>query len=157
MLNNRMAAVGLALILITAAAHCCSPDHSILAQGRVSCRKLRSAYVHHYFPEGTISARTCLRQGSVIQLCQFSSAWGVTANPATMSNLIVSYAPGVSSVSTSKGSMQLSYRESPATILLSRTFSYPTTDPGNFYISVTYLVSMANANNQSILESRSTE
>jgi len=149
MLSNRMAAVGLALIIITAAAAIAAPlitPYSPRGES-VAANYAQPTFIT-YFPEGYYLSQNMLAvKDPLFNSASSLQAWGVTANPATMSNLIVSYAPGVSSVSTSKGSMQLSYSgESPATILLSRTFSYPYHGPpGNFYISVTYLVSMANA------------
>jgi peptide/nickel transport system permease protein len=61
-------------------------------------------------------------------------AWTITATPSVMSNLQLSYAPGIATPG-SKGSMQLIYTGAgPANVTVSRTFHYPYHGPPTKFI-----------------------
>lgn len=75
--------------------------------------------------------------------------WNVTAAPSVLSNLVVTFAPGVSDPTgpRSAGSLQLSYTGStPATVTVVKTFFYPYNGPpSKFLPQISVLASGANS------------
>jgi len=129
--HNRMATIGvclLAFFLFAAlAAPLLTPFHP---NDVVSGRLAQPEWIMNY-PDGYYLSRNVV----VVQDPLFNSpstiqAWTVTAPTSTLSNLQLSYAPGIVPSASSKGSLQMVYSGSgPGKIQLSQTFHYPYRGP----------------------------
>jgi peptide/nickel transport system permease protein len=152
MTKNRRALIGLILLIgsvfVAVAAPLLTPydpKSSIVAGARAAPGWMR------YFPDGYyLSGNVIAVQDPLFNSPQALQGWTVNASSTAMSNTIVSYASGVSSVNrTSKGSLQVNYGGTSAdTVTLYKTFNYPYNGPpDNFIASVAILASGASALN----------
>ena len=147
LLKNKMAAVGLILlfsfVFMALGAPLLSP---YIPTEQVSGVLAQPEWVTN-FPDGYYLSKNIV----VVDDPQFNSpssiqAWTVTALPATISSLQLTYASGVVPTSNSKGSMQMNYTGTgPGLVKASQTFQYPYHGPPKEFIaSIAYRFSGAN-------------
>lgn len=149
LLRNRMAVLGLIIVIGTAfvaiAAPLLSPyDPQVEI---VSGKTAQPAWMMNFKEGFYLSQNLVVVDDPLFNSPGSIQAWAITAPSTALPNLVVSYAPGVSPpASGSKGSLQISYSgTTPATVRVSRAFYYPYYGPPfKFLGDVSMLVSGAN-------------
>lgn len=138
LLTNKMAAVGLVFLLGSITVAVTAPlltPYDPISSG-LSGPFAEPAWVMN-FPDGYRLSQNIV----VVNDPHFNSpasvqAWNIAASPSTLSNLAVTYAPGVTPAPSSKGSLQIAYTGTgPATVIVSRTFHYPYHGPPSSFLA----------------------
>ncbi len=153
MFGNKMAVIGLVILIVSTFIALAAP---LVAPYSPKATLLSSPGSQPewvtYFPDGYyLSKNIILVNDPGFNNPSAVQAWTVTGTPSTVSNLQVSYSPGVYTVSpqgyASKGSLQMLYSgSSPNGVNLTSSFNYPYHgSPGKFLATVSYLTSGATA------------
>ena len=153
MFGNKMAVIGLVILIVSTFIALAAP---LVAPYSPKATLLSSPGSQPewvtYFPDGYyLSKNIILVNDPGFNNPSAVQAWTVTGTPSAVSNLQVSYSPGVYTVSpqgySSKGSLQMLYSgSSPNGVNLTSSFNYPYHgSPGKFLATVSYLTSGATA------------
>ena len=150
-MGNKMARIGVGILLVSTVISVAAPviapydpNHT-----QLSSRLSQPEWVT-YFPDGyRLSKNLVLVNDPGFNEPSSVQAWTVTGSPSAISDLQVSYAPGVFTIGAqgypSKGSLQMVYTgSSPGGVNLTSTFHYPYHGPpGKFLATISYLASGA--------------
>ncbi|TMI59872.1 ABC transporter permease [Candidatus Bathyarchaeota archaeon] len=137
LVRNRMALIGMILLILFSSTALAAPLLSPYSTSDIVSGSLAQPEWVMNFPDGYyLSKNVVVVNDPLLSSPASVQAWAFTASSSTISNVQMSYAPGVFSSIPSQGSIQLAYSgASPGTVKLSQSFQFPYHGPPKKFIA----------------------
>jgi peptide/nickel transport system permease protein len=137
LVRNKMALIGLILIVLFVITALAAPLLTPYRPSDIVSGSVAQPEWVMNFPDGYyLSKNVVVVNDPVLSAAASVQAWNFNASRSTITNLQMSYAPGVFSAIPSQGSIQLAYSgTSPGSVKLSQTFPFPYHGPPQKFIA----------------------